>query len=210
MKRFVLVPLALLAMATSARGQAPGGAPAPEPPVMKRSGPGQATQHRLVTVKAKVTAVDIEKRTVTVAGKDGKAETFAVGPEVKRLGEIAPGDVIVVKYEQGLLLQFAPEGVKSPEPSDAVHAERAGADAPPGGSAMGQVRGTVTVTAVDQKTRTVVLETPKGELFKVKADPSINLKNVKSGQKYDGVYSESVAVSVEKAKPPQKKPPQKM
>ncbi len=63
-----------------------------------------------------------------------------------------------------------------------------------------QVRGTVTVTAVDAKTRTVVFETPRGELLKVKADKTIELKNVKAGQKYYGVYSEAVAVGIEKAK----------
>jgi carbon monoxide dehydrogenase subunit G len=158
-----------------------------------------------MTVKAKVVAVDKENRTITLEGKGGKAETFAVGPAVKRLDEIAPGDVIVLKYEQGLLLQFAPEGATSAAPSVATGTARGDADKPPAGAVAGQVRGTVTVTAVDQKTRTVVLETPKGELFKVKADKSIDLKKVKAGQKYDGVYSETVAVSVQKAKPPEKK-----
>ncbi len=198
MKRF-LVPLALLALATSAQAQSPA-APASDAPVMKKSGAGQATSYRVVSVKAKVTAVDQEKRLLTLEGKDGKSETFAVSPKVKRLKEIAPGDYITVKYEQGVLLQYAPEGQEMKEPSALAGVERAGPEKAPGGMAHAQVRGTVTVTAVDEKTRTVVLETPKGELVKVKADPSINLKNVKAGQKYNGVYSESVAVSVEKAK----------
>ena len=204
MMRFLLVPLALLAVATSARSET-AAAPSSGAPVMSKSGAGQATSRRVVSEKAKVTAVDVEKRTLTVEGKSGKPETFVVSSKVKRLNEIAPGDTIVIKYEQGLLLQFAPEGDKAAEPSGSVQMERAGAEKAPSGSVTAQVRGTVTVTAVDQKARTVVIETPRGELVKLKADPSIDIAKVKPGQKYNGVYSEQVAISVEKAKPAAKK-----
>lgn len=209
MKRLLIVPLAVLALATTARAADAAAAPAKpatdEAPTMTKSGPGQATSHRVINVKAKVLAVDQEKRTLTLEGKDGKPETFAVSSKVKRLNEIAPGDFIVVKYEQGVALQFQPEGEKGAEPAGMVQLDKAGAEKAPSAGAHAQVRGTVTVKAVDQKTRTVTLETAKGEELKVKADPSINLKNVKPGQKYTGTYSESLAVSVEKAKPAESK-----
>ena len=202
MTRFFIVPLALLAFATSARGDDAKAAPKSDTPMMTRSGPGQATQRRTITVKAKVTAVDPEKRTITLEGKEGKPETFVVSERVKRLNEIAPGDMIVLKYEQAVVLQFEKEGEKSAEPSGVVVAKKGDENKPPSAVVGGQVRGTVTVSAVDPKTRTVVMETPKGELVKVKADKSINLSKVKAGQKYYGVYTEAVAVSVEKAKAP--------
>ncbi len=135
MKKFLLVPLAALALVTSARAADTAAAPAKPgdaAPTMTRSGPGQATSHRVVTIKAKVLAVDQEKRTLTLEGKDGKPETFAVSSKVKRLKGIAPGDFINVKYEQGVALQFLPEGEKSPEPAGMVQLDKAGADAPLG------------------------------------------------------------------------------
>jgi hypothetical protein len=214
MKKLVLVPLAALALATTARAEgaaaakaapaaaapaAPAAAAANDPVTVSRTGSGQATSYRTVSVRAKVVAVDQEKRTITLAGKDGKTEKFSVGPQVKRLAEIAPGDYIDIKYEQGLLLQVADKGDGAAQPSGTVELQRAGGDKAPAGSAYAQVRGQVTVKSVNQKNRTVVLETQKGELLKVTADKSIDLAKVKPGLKLDGVYSESVAVSVEKA-----------
>jgi len=61
------------------------------------------------------------------------------------------------------------------------------------------VSGTVTVAAVDQKSRIVVLQTEAGDLFKVKADPQIQLEKLKAGDKLFGTYTQSLAVSVQKA-----------
>jgi hypothetical protein len=58
----------------------------------------------------------------------------------------------------------------------------------------------VTVSAVDTKSRIVVLQTDSGDMFKVKADPKIQLDRVKAGDKLYGVYTETLAISVEKAK----------
>ncbi len=201
MKRLVIVPLAALALATTARAtdQAMPQPPTDQPPVMTRSGPGQAVSSTNVTLTAKVTAVDQEKRLITLKGKDGKTQTFKVGPDVKRLNEIHAGDTIVLNYQQGVLLQFLQKGEQGQAASGAIEVSKTGAEAPPSVEATGQVRGMVTVKKVDMKTRVVTLETRKGEMLKVMADQSIDLKKVKPGQRYDGVYSESLALSVEKA-----------
>ncbi len=201
MKRFLYVPLAALVLAASL----PAAAQTTEAPVVKRSGPGQAQSRRTVTLKAKVTAIDLDKRLLTLS-KDGKTETFAVDPAVKRLNEVAVGDSIVLKYEQGLLLQFQKPEEKPVEGSGYAVAGKTDASKPPAAGAAAEVRGTVTVSAVDQKNRVVVLETQKGELVKVKADKSIDISKVKAGQKYFGVYSEQVAINVRKAGAPKAAP----
>lgn len=205
MNRFLYVSLALVVLAVSSPAAA---AETSGAPVMKKAGPGQATSRRTVTATVKVKAVDVEKRLLTVEDKAGKTETFVVDERVKRLNEIAPGDSIVLKYEQGLLLQFQPEGEKPVEGSGYAEVKKAGSGQAPAAGARAEVRGTVTVSAVDQKSRVVVLETQKGELIKVKADKSIDISKVKAGQKYYGVYSEMVALSVQKAgaKEPAKAP----
>ena len=75
--------------------------------------PGEALATRTQTLSVTVTAVDAAKRTLTVQSKEGDTETFVVSPEVKRFGEIAPGDVLTVELAEGLLLEYQPAGTES-------------------------------------------------------------------------------------------------
>jgi len=168
---------------------------------MQRAGKGKATGKQVLKVRAKVTAVDAANRTITLQGPKGRTETYTVSPDVKRLDEINPGDFVLMRYEQGLMLQALPAGAKSEEPTGSTAVERAPPEQAPGGAAAKAVRATVTVSAVDQKNRIVVLEDPDGNLYKVKAGPDIDLDKAKIGTKLVADYTESVAVSVEKAKP---------
>lgn len=168
------------------------------PMEMQPAGKGQAASRRTMKLRAKVVAVDVANREITLKGQKGRTETFKVSPAVKRLAEIQPGDEVVMKYEQGLVLRAQKAG-EAAEPTGYAEAQRAPLDQPPGGAATAQVSGTVTVVAVDQKSRIVVLEGPQGNLHKVKAGPDIKLGNVKPGAKLDATYTESLAVSIEKA-----------
>jgi hypothetical protein len=191
MTKYILTAFAVLALAPAARGDE-------KPMKMEKTKQGQAYGERTLTVKAKVTAVDQTNRTVTVKEKDGTSETFKVGDEVKRLNEIAAGDTVVVKFKQGLMLQvMTPEGAQPG--TGVVAAQRGDANKPPSATVGAAVQGTVTVSAVDQTSRIVVLQTDKGDLFKVKAGPKIQLDRVKAGDKLYGVYSETYAISIEKA-----------
>jgi len=165
---------------------------------MKKTKEGQAKGERTMTTTAKVKAVDQTNRTLTVVEKDGTTETFKVGDEVKRLNEIAPGDTIVVKFRQGLMLQITPPD--GAQPAAAVASSRGDKSGPPSATATAAAQGIVTVSAVDTKSRIVVLQTDSGDMFKVKADPKIQLDRVKAGDKLYGVYTETLAISVEKAK----------
>jgi hypothetical protein len=166
---------------------------------MKSSGYGQATSKRVEKVRAKVTAVDTASRKISLQGPDGKTETFQVSKSVERLDEIQAGDDVVLAFEQGLILQHQKPGQADVQPMVSAVGERAGADQAPGGMAAAQVRSTVTVAAVDPKARIVVLEGPLGNLHKVKAGKDIKLQNVKAGDKFFAVYTEAMAVTVEKA-----------
>jgi len=189
MMKYVLAVFAVLTLASVARSQ--------QPMEMKKTKEGQATGERTMTTTAKVKAVDQTNRTLTVVEKDGTTETFKVGDEVKRLNEIAAGDTIVVKYKQGLMLQVTPpEGA---QPAAVTASGRGDPSKPPSAGAASAVQGTVTVAAVDPTSRIVVLQTPSGDMFKVKAGPKIQLDKVKAGDKLFGTYTETIAISVEKA-----------
>jgi hypothetical protein len=200
MKRLA-VALAAVALATGAAAAekaAPAG-PKGGPMEMKRSGVGQATSKQIEKFRATVTAVDVENRMITLQGPSGKPEKFKVSPEVKRLAEIQAGDEVVLTYERGLVLQYQQPGQFDVQPTVSAAGERTGPDQAPGGMAEAQVRSTVVVAAIDQKNRIVVLEGPMGNLHKVKAGPDVKLQKLKVGDKLFAVYTETLAVSVEKA-----------
>ena len=161
--------------------------------------PGQAVASRTTQLSAKVTAIDVATRSLTIQGPDGSTETVKVPPEVKRLGEVAVGDTINVVLEQGLLLEFQPAGSETVEPQAVVAGATAAASERPGAAVAGGVMATVTVTKIDQKARLVSLQGPKGKVYQVKAGPKVQLDRLKVGDRLLATYVESVAIQLEKA-----------
>jgi hypothetical protein len=202
MRATLAVPLAALLLATGASAQAPAAAPASAPPVeMKATGtPGKAEATATVHVTATVQAVDVAGRTVTLRNEAGEVHTFKVGPEVKRLDEIAPGDTISIDYEQGLALELQPAGSENVPPTAIATGARAGKDQAPGATAAAGVRATVTVTAIDLSRRLVSFQGPGGNTYQVKAGPKIQLEKLKVGDKLLATYVEAVAIQLEKPK----------
>jgi len=169
-------------------------------PVMKATGvPGQVEAKRLVKASALVTAVDRAARTVTLKYQDGKIETLAVGPQVKRFDEVAAGDTLAVEYEEGLALEFQAPNEKAQAPEAAAASARAGKDEAPGAVAVAGVQATVVVTAIDLPNRMVVFQGPGGLYHQVKAGPKVRLELLRTGDKLLATYVQSVAVSLEKA-----------
>ncbi|HEU4382546.1 MAG TPA: hypothetical protein VFR85_03495 [Anaeromyxobacteraceae bacterium] len=199
LKNLTLIPLASLALSTAALAQEKAG----KPMEMKPTGtPGKVVGERSKTVTATVKAVDQDKRIITLQGKKGEPQSFKVGEQVKRLNEIAPGDTVVVKVNQGLLMEMQAPGAEPAPVTGGAVAERADASRPPGAAAVATVQGTVTIKAIDTKSRMVTLEGPGGDLYMVKAGPKVQLDRAKVGDQFLATYVESVAVSVQKAKKP--------
>ena len=208
----LLVPAAALLAASFVHAQSPAPtpptpipvprpeAPAPGTVEMKATGiPGQAAASRLATMSATITAIDLGSRTVTLKGTSGPAQTLKVGPEVTRLAEFAVGDVIKVEYEQGLALEFQPPGSENVPMESGVTAGRADRNQLPGGVASAGVQGTVTVTAIDAEKRLVSFQGPGGNVYQVKAGPTIQLGKLKVGDRLLATYVETVAIKLEKA-----------
>lgn len=195
-----------LSLATLLLAAAPAQAQTPVPvkkgPVeMKPSGtPGKAVARRTMRVTATVYAVDVETRILTLQHDMGGVETLKVGPAVKGLDKFAPGDTIVVDYEQRLALELQPVGSDFVPPT--VVATGDSAQKGPGTVASGgqAARSTVTVTAINPGKRLVTIQTPTGNVFKVKAGPEVQLDKLKVGDRLLGTYVEAVAIQLEKKK----------
>jgi len=140
----------------------------------------------------------VAKRTVTIQEANGAVETITVGPEVKRLAEVAVGDTIVVEFERGLLLEYQPVGTEAVAPHAVAVGGRTGAAQAPGGAVAAAIQGTVTIVAIDAGSRVVTLQGPEGRTFKVKAGRDVALEKLKVGDRLLATYAEAMAITLEK------------
>jgi hypothetical protein len=109
---------------------------------------------------------------------------------------------VIVDYEQGLALEFQPAGSEFVPPTPLPTG--APADKDPSVVATGgqSVQSTVTVTAINLAKRLVTIQTPGGNVFRVKAGPKVQIDKLKVGDRLLGTYMEAVAIKLEKAKGP--------
>ena len=165
---------------------------------MRNTGtPGKAEAKRTVQATLLVKAVDVSKRTLTLQSQDGRTRTIAVGPDVKRLAEIVPGDSVKVEFAEGLVLEFQPDG----SPTVAPEAVEAGGVAPrteaPGAAAAAGIRATVKVTSISLKDRVVIFQGPEGNQYDVKAGPEVKIEKLRVGDRLLATYIQAVALQVE-------------
>jgi hypothetical protein len=200
--RTFIASLAALSLAAGANAQTPA------PPAQKSKAPvevhsvgkGMAGASRVQTLTATVKAINAATREITLEAK-GKTQTVKAGPAVKRFDEIAVGDTVSIRLEQGLLLEYQPPGSETVEPTAVAASERGPADKAPAGAVAAGVQATVTVTAIDLPNRMVVFQGPQGNIYQVKAGPKVQLEKLKVGDKLLATYAEAVAVKLEKKAP---------
>src|SRR5262249_10437421 len=170
----------------------------------------KATRSATKTLRATVTAVDQEKRTVPLKGADGESRTFQVGPEVKNFPEVKVGAEVITQYKEALAVYVnkSEPGQPLPSPTSAEATTRAQPGEKPAGSVARTSVITTTVTAIDKAHQTVTLKGPEGNTVTVKVKDPKNLEGVNIGDTVTAEYSEALAVAVQPAgpKPPATKP----
>ncbi len=168
---------------------------------------GARTFEQLVTATAKVEAIDLAKREVTLKGPLGNVETVVVGEDVKRLNEVKVGDEVTVEYYIGIAAELrAPTDEEMKQPFVVLDgAAKAPTTSAPAGATARVVRVVATVEGLDRPTQTVTLKGPRGRYITVRVeDPGVLLKP-RIGDKVVVTAAEALAVSLEKAKPAAKK-----
>jgi hypothetical protein len=152
------------------------------------------------SIEARLDAVDVKKRLVTVTGPRGKTLTLKVGPDVKDLDQVKPGDQLVVRYFESLVL-FVRKGGEPP-----VANERTAVQVvpdkrkKPAGVAVDTVEFKGTVEAIDYAKRRVTLKGPEGKTRTIKVDPGVqHLNDVKKGDQIVVRYTEAIVFSLRKA-----------
>ena len=192
---------ATFAGAALAQTQPAAPAAAPKPMTVEKSSvPGTVGGGQAEQITATVKAVDVGRRLIKLKGPKGEVDTFEVGPDVKNLAQVKVGDLVVVNFWRGAVLQFQPAGTKPTPPSAVVSGEAAAPGAKPAVSAVATLQGTVKIKAIDEKTRVVTFVGEKGRVYKLKAGPTVDLSKVKVGMQFQATYKAGVAVAVEPAK----------
>lgn len=186
----VLIGTTLSACATDAEKTA-----APKTPTVEEA----VLASEILTVTAKVEAVDHARRLVTLRGPEGRTVTAKVDPAVRNFSKVKVGDTVTVGYRESIVLEIV-RGGGAPSASAEVAAARAAPGEKPAGFVAERVRVTAKVSAIDTANRRVELAEPNGKVqsYPVR-DPEV-LKNLKVGDDVSVVYTEALAVLVEPAK----------
>jgi hypothetical protein len=153
------------------------------------------------SVIATVESVDQKGRTVLLRGPDGRLVTVAVGPEVRNLAQVKPGDQVGIKYRESLAVAMAKPG-EGAQMSVSSAMSRAKPGEKPGGVGAQTVRVQAKITGVDAEHNTVSFVGPAGEERTVEvADPQMQafIRTLKAGDIVDVTYTRAVAVAVSAA-----------
>lgn len=161
-----------------------------------------ASAVQLSSISAKVTAIDLATRTVTLVGPEGKELVVEAGEKVRNLAQVQVGDKVTVDYYEGLLAQINEPGAPSNEVSMMDAAVRAAKGERPGGGIASSVTATVTIEFIDNLRHVVQVKGPAGHttVLQVKR-PEFRemLRNLKPGDTVNLTFFEAVAVSVRPA-----------
>lgn len=197
--------LGCMLVACSTTKEAP--APATKPTAQEASAASpkvlSAERSVVVSLTARVQAIDHAKRMVTLKGPQGNEVSFAVDERVKRLNEIQAGDDVTAEY----YISVAGE-LRAPTEEERLNPMvrlEAGARAPkgtsPAGGALQAFRVVATIVALDQPSQSLTLQGPLGNSVVVRAEKPENFKKLHVGDTVVVFYTEALAVSLQKAKP---------
>jgi len=151
----------------------------------------------VVTVKAKVNAVDLAKREVTLTGPLGRTVVLTVDERVKNLPQVKAGDELVIKYAEAVSLAVRKGGEAGREKVvTTTPTVTAPAGAKPGAAAARQERLTATIEQLDAKRQVALVQGPGGRYVEVKVkDPAV-FKSLAVNDKVDVTFTEAVVIEV--------------
>ena len=154
------------------------------------------------TMTARVQAIDLKTRKVTLKPKNGKAFTIQVSEDARNLPQVRVGDTVVAKYTEAVAVDINRDtstgGVTSRKES--VSGTRAPLGAMSGGTVRNTVEIIANVLAIDAKTRRVTFQGPENTLT-VKVPAEVKMNKLEVGDQVRLTYVEELAISVERTAP---------
>jgi hypothetical protein len=149
-----------------------------------------------VTITAKVEAVDLPNRLVTLRGPMGRSVVVKADDRVKNLAQVKVGDELVMKYVEAVSIELKKGSTGRMETSSSTGPMTAPLGAKPGMGAVTTTTMVANVEKVDTAHSEVLLQGPGGRYVEVKVkDPAV-LKAVKVGDSVQATYTEALLVEV--------------
>jgi len=189
---------ALVSVLGCATHQKPAPVPPPVAAVAVTDVPHGVVREGVVTVSARVEAVDLEHRIVTLRGPEGNLVDVEVGDEVRNLPQVRKGDDVVVTYYEALAATVRKPGEVSPGISHEQHLKRAEIGEKPGATKTRETTVVATVVGLNKRESTATLKGPRGKVVTVAVEDPSKLQGVKIGDLLEVVYTQALAISVEK------------
>ena len=174
-------------------------APAPASTATAQPLPSGTVGTNLVTATARVKAVDLQTRRVSLERADGSEVTFYADDTVRNLPQVKVGDEVTASYYESLAYEVKKPGTAAPGATVAEEAGRAKLGEKPAGAGARVTTIVATIAGIDKAAGTVTLQGPAGRATTIKARDPRNLDRVAVGDLVEITYTEAVAVSVDKS-----------
>jgi hypothetical protein len=165
-------------------------------PAPSMAGPYES---QLVHESVTISAIDRDRRSVTLKNADGETKTVQVPSDVKAFDTLKVGDRVDMDYYESIALKVLPKGTK-PSMSESTSRRPMGQ----GGIATGARETTISaeILSIDPKANKVTIKGPQGNTHTVSvADPELQkrLPSLKVGQVVQMTYTEAIAASIRRS-----------
>jgi hypothetical protein len=160
--------------------------------------PLRREETQVVSVQARVKAVDLEKRLVTLTDASGDEAVFHADEAVKNLPQVRVGDEVVGELAESVVLEVRPATPEERAAGASILEVAATAEPGqrPAGRFVRQIRAVLTIEAIDAEAGTATLRGPAGNARVVPVRDRRNLERVKIGDTVVATYTEALSLEV--------------
>lgn len=200
-KVFSLVAIGCVAVSLMACSGSPSKDAAPQAAVVEQAAPASPLNIKrsaIQTTVAKVEAIDLKTRIVSLRSLEGKVFTIHVGKEAVNLPQVKKGDLVEITYGQELTVRLAEPGEVRDDQVSVVTGAKPGAK--PHGIGYTETHVTAKILELDKTNALANLEFADGTIAVVRVQNPANLDKVKVGDSIALTYIEVLEIAVKKGK----------
>jgi hypothetical protein len=148
----------------------------------------------MVTVTAKVEAIELSSRTLSLKKADGTFTTLVVPEAYERFPGIKVGDTVTARYYDNIVFRKLNPGEKPTNEGSAGISAPGGSR--PNATVSAQRTITTTITAIDMKVPSITFSGPNNWVYSSKVQDVPLLKTVKVGDQVNITWTEAVSITV--------------
>lgn len=152
--------------------------------------------------KATVTALEPDRRLLSLQDEAGVSRTIYAGPEVRNYERLKVGDRVIATYQEAIAAAVTRPDQSVKEPQVGVATHRSGSNEPPHAEIAASLVATVAIEAVDVKSSMLTFRRDDGLVRTVRVeDPGAKkfIEGLKQGDLVTVTYTEAFAISVRPA-----------